>query len=301
MLLLVLLLNTAIAGSDGHTAAPDAAAVLQERRAAAEDDATSTLLAWGDALLAALDAGHPISLGRDVKPCLRALERAAKLRPNDASSLRVKAAEILAKTGRSSTALEMAWLAVGAELNPQSLKLLLALQKQVDPTQIGATCYIVRSSLQDDEHRLLLLQSCLDAAAPSPFPTALPWASAEDLKFYQAHLDQLAQKAAAEQAAKEEAERRAAMLVPPTGPGSRRVTEVTGRVACAAGVRLFKGTARGTGTYGWYYPKDNLFYSIREGDQLCLCDDRDQRSNCWTATGAPTASLVVTCGGIDPE
>ncbi len=304
MLLLVLLLEIALAAPGASPTSSDPAAILQERRAAAEAAPAqpATLLAWGDALLAALEAGQTLSPGRDVKPCLRAMERAAKQSPSDASRLHSKSAEILAQTGKTDAALELAWLAVGAELNPQSLNLLLSLQKQVDPTQVGATCYIVRSTLHDDGQRLLLLQRCLDAAAPAPFPAGLPWASAEDLNFYQAHLDQLAQKEAAEQAAREEIQRKAAMLAAPqNGPGNRRVTEVTGSITCTAGVRLFKGTARGTGTYAWYYPKDTLSYSIREGDQLCLCDAQDQRSHCWTATGAPTATLVLACEGIRPE
>ena len=301
MLLLLLWLGVADAGPKSEPTPTDqeSATILKERRAEAEANPdAATLLAWGDSLLAALEAGQKLSPGRDVKPCLKALEKAAKGSPADRVSLLSKAAEILAKTGSGPAALEMAWLAVGAELNPESLRLLLSLQRQVDPSQIGATCYILRSTIHDDVQRLLLLKSCLEAAAPTPFPAGLPWASADDKAFFQAYLDQIAQEKAAEEAA----ERKAAMLVQPqNGPGNRRVTEVTGEITCKAGVRLFKGTARGTGTYSWYYPKDALTYSMREGDQICICNAQDQRTHCWTANGAPSARLVLSCEAFEAK
>ncbi len=320
MLLLILLLEGAVAGSTSvpTTSGQEASTLLHERReeAKASPDQPAALLAWGDALLAALEAGEKLSPGRDVKPCLKALEKAAKNSPTHRVSLLSKAAQILAQTGSGREALEVAWLAVGAELNPESLGLLLSLQKQVDPSQIGATCYIIRSTLHDDVQRLLLIQSCLRATTTLPVPedhftwsggvpipegSSISWLSEEDRAFYQVHLDEVAREQAARKAAQEEAERRAAMLVPPVGPGNRRVTAVTGQITCKAGVRLFKGTARGTGTYTWYYPKDNLSYSIREGDQLCICNAQDQRSSCWTANGAASARLVLSCEGFQAE
>jgi hypothetical protein len=301
---LVLLVGTALAGSAAPSTGQETATVLQERRTAAEARSAQAaeLLAWGDALLGAVVAGQKLSPSRDIKPCVKALERGAESRPEAAAALRSKAAEILAKTGSPSAALDQARAAVQAELTVGTLSLLISLQKQVDPTQMGSTCASVRSTLRDDAPRLLLLQRCLEAVAPTPFPAGLSWAPSEDIAFYQAYLDQLDQKEAAERAAREETQRRAAMLVAPqNGPGNRRVTEVTGRITCSGGVRLFKGTARGTGTYTWYYPKDNLAYSIREGDQLCLCDAKDQRNTCWTATGTPAASLVLSCEAIQAE
>ncbi|HNH49207.1 MAG TPA: hypothetical protein PKY30_19330, partial [Myxococcota bacterium] len=161
MLLLVLLLDAAVAGTTPPPSGQEAAELLEERRAAAETKPvqTAALLAWGDALLDALAAGQKLSPGRDVKPCLKALERGAVSSPDAAAALLSKAAEILAKTGADQAALEHAWGAVEAELNPQSLSLLLSLQEKVDPAEIGGTCSIVRTLVQDDGQRLLLLQS----------------------------------------------------------------------------------------------------------------------------------------------
>lgn len=85
-----------------------------------------------------------------------------------------------------------------------------------------------------------------------------------------------------------------ASSAPPAAPTS---VSVSIHVDCDHKVRLFRGSSSGSGTYGWESTNTTTSYTMRPGDELCLCDDHDKRQSCWTA-GTTRASLDVTCSGF---
>jgi hypothetical protein len=84
----------------------------------------------------------------------------------------------------------------------------------------------------------------------------------------------------------------------PAAPARPSTVSVSFHVECDQKVRMFTGSSPTSGgTYGWEYPNTVRSTTMRPGDVLCICDDRDKVQSCWTA-GDQRADLEVTCGGF---
>jgi hypothetical protein len=84
----------------------------------------------------------------------------------------------------------------------------------------------------------------------------------------------------------------------PAAPARPTTVSVSFHIECDHNVRMFTGSSPTSGgTYGWESPNSVRSTTMRPGDVLCICDDRDKVQSCWTA-GDQRADLEVTCGGF---
>jgi hypothetical protein len=131
----------------------------------------------------------------------------------------------------------------------------------------------------------------------------LAWASGEDRTFYQAKIDEYAARAAARLQPREPASTSTGSPPPaasksspaPSGP---TFVSVSAHIDCDPKVRVFRGSSTGSGTYGWESDNSTVSWSIKAGDQICVCDASDERGSCWTASGSGRVDMVITCGGF---